>query len=167
MQEYPEFDVTSPIGGSPLEDFNIETEYVADPLLADNTYKGIITKVELLPDTMVIKFTVSFQGNDGMTCSDGITPVDGKQSTYTLWLPKKGDDLIKSSFSSLTKRQEAIRGIKRFSDSMKISIGTAKDISEAIQDQKWLSIPVFAKVKSRAVDGKIYNQIKKLERQIG
>ena len=159
-----DFDLPPNLQGDPLEGFNVANEYVADPLLPDGTYKGIVVKVDLLPDIMVVKFTVQFQGNEGLVCTDGITPIDGKESTYTLWLPKKGDECVKSQFSSLTKRQEAIRGIKKFSDAMDISIGTDKDISEAINDQKWLSIPVFAKVKSRAADGNIYNQIKKLER---
>ena len=160
-----DFDLPPNLQGDPLEGFNVANEYVADPLMPDGTYKGIITKVELVPDLMIVKFTVELQGNEGLFCTDGVTPIDGKSGRYTLWLIKKGDELLPGKFSpALTRRQETIRSIKKFSDSMGISIGTEKDIVEAIQDQKWLSIPVFAKVKSKASEGQIYNEIKKLDR---
>lgn len=147
-----------------IEPFNIEAEYVPDPLLPDGTYKGIITKVELKPDVGILEFTAELQGNEGIFCVDGITPADGKTSRFALWLLQKGDELVKSQFSSLTKRQEGIRTIKRFREKMKIEIGSEQDIIHAIESQEWLSIPVFASVKSRPNNGILYNYIKKLER---
>lgn len=157
-----EFDLPPELNNSSLEGFNMSAEYVPDPLVPDGTYSGIITKVEKQVDLGAVKITVQLQGNTGC-CSDGVTPVDGKQSDYTLWLPKKGDELVKSQFSNLTKRQEAIRGIKKFADRMKLKIETEKDIEDAVTNNRWISLPVLAKVKSRTYNGNIYNQIKSIE----
>lgn len=147
-----------------LESFDINSEYVADPLIPDGTFKGLTTKVELKPDAGTLEFTVQLIGNEGLYCVDGITSIDGKTSKYTLWLPVKGDELVKSQFSALTKRQDKIRSIKKFSEKMKINIGTEKDIKQAIEFQEWLSIPVIVSIKSRPYEGVLYNQIKKMER---
>ena len=147
-----------------LEPFDIETEYVADPLIADGFYRGLITKVELKTDSGILDFTVHLQGNEGVFCTDGITPVDDKTSRYTLWLPQKGDDLVKSQFSALTVRQDRIRSIKKFSEKTKILIGTEKDIQNAIASQEWLSIPVIVYIKSKPYEGVLYNRITKMER---
>lgn len=156
-----EFDSTD-LFNSGLEGFNVSAEYVPDPLVPDGTYKGIITKVEKQSELGAVKITIQLQGNEGC-CSDGNTPIDGKQSDYTLWLPKKGDELIKSQFSNLTKRQEAIRGIKKFADKMKIKVESEKDIEDAVTNNRWISLPVLAKVKSRTYNGNIYNQVKSIE----
>lgn len=160
-----EFDV-SPEMNLNIESFDINSEYVQDPLIPDGTFKGIVTKVELKPDTGITEFTIQLQGNEGIFCVDGVTPVDGKTSKYTVWLPVKGDELIKSQFSALTKRQDKIRSIKKFSEKMKINIGTEKDIKQAIESQEWLSIPVIVSIKSRPYEGVLYNQIKKMERAV-
>ena len=158
----PEFDgVPVPMD---LEPFNVETEFVVDPLVPDGTYKGLITKVELKTENGILEFTVALEGNEGINCSDGITPIDGMTSRYALWLPQKGDELIKSKFSALTVRQDRIRAIKKFSEKMGIIIGNAQDILLAIEKQEWLSIPVFVSIKSKPYEGILYNQIKKMER---
>ena len=156
----PEFDDV-PIN---LEPFNVETEYVADPLVPDGIFKGLITKVELIPDNGILEFTVAFEGNEGIYCTDGVTPVDGKISRYAVWLPQKGDELIKSKFSALTVRQDRIRSIKRFSDKMNITIGNIQDIVSAIERQEWLAIPVLVSIKSKPYEGILYNQITKMVR---
>lgn len=158
-----EFDMPTDLQTS-IEPFDINTEYVQDPLVPDGAYKGLVTKVELKPDMGTLDFTVQLQGNEGIFCVDGITPVDGKTSKFTLWLPIKGDELVKSQFSALTKRQDKIRSIKKFVEKMKISIGSDIDIKSAIENQTWLSIPVIASIKSRPYEGVLYNQIKKMER---
>ena len=99
-----------------------------------------------------------------MFCSDNITPLDGCTSRYTLWLPKKGDELVKSQFSSLTVRQDRIRSIKKFADLMKINMDTDKAISQSIDTQEWVSIPVIVRIKSKPYEGVIYNRVKKMER---
>ena len=158
----PEFDgVPVPMD---LDPFDVETEFVSDPLVPDGTFKGLITKVELKPDNGILEFTVVLEGNEGINCSDGITPIDGKTSRYAVWLPQKGDELVKSKFSALTVRQDRIRAIKKFSDKMNIHIGNAEDIIKAIEDQEWISIPVLVSIKSKPYEGVLYNQIKKMER---
>lgn len=161
----PEFDGLPPELRSSIEPFDVTKEFVPDPLVADGIYKGLIVKVELVSEGGMLNFTVQLQGNEGIYCTDKITPVDGKQSKFTLWLPRKGDEVTPSQFSALTVRQDRIRGIKKFSDKMKIDIGQEKDIKEAIEDKRWMSIPVLATIKSRLYEGEIYNQIKKMERQ--
>ena len=147
-----------------LEPFNVETEFVVDPLVPDGTFKGLITKVELKSDNGILEFTVALEGNEGINCSDGITPIDGKTSRYAVWLPQKGDELVKSKFSALTVRQDRIRAIKKFSEKMNITIGNAQDILLAIERQEWISIPVLVSIKSKPYEGVLYNQIKKMER---
>lgn len=158
-----EFDVPPDMNLS-IEAFDLNSEYVQDPLIPDGTYKGTITKVELKTDAGTLEFTVLLQGNEGIYCVDGVTPVDGKTSRYTVWLPVKGDELIKSQFSSLTKRQDKIRSIKKFSEKMKINMGTDKEIKQSIDSQEWLFVPVIASIKSRPYEGVLYNQVKKMER---
>ena len=147
-----------------VEPFNVETEFVADPLVPDGTFKGLITKVELKPENGILEFTVTLEGNEGIYCSDGVTPIDGKISRYALWLPRKGDELLKSKFTALTVRQDRIRAIKKFSNKMNIIIGNDQDILLAIERHEWISIPVLASIKSRPFGGVLYNQIKKMER---
>lgn len=158
----PDFDgVPVPMN---LEPFNVEEEFVADPLVPDGIFRGIITKVELKPDNGILEFTVTLEGNEGTYCSDGATPIDGKTSRYAVWLPLKGDELVKSKFSALTVRQERIRAIKKFSEKMNINIGNAQDILLAIEKHEWMSIPVLVSLKSKPYEGVLYNQIKKMER---
>ena len=38
-----------------------------------------------------------------------------------VWLPQKGDELVKSKFSALTVRQDRIRAVKKFSEKMNIT----------------------------------------------
>ena len=54
----PEFD-SVPMN---VEPFNVETEFVADPLVPDGTFKGLITKVELKPENGILEFTVTLGG---------------------------------------------------------------------------------------------------------
>ena len=157
-----EFGLPPELNDSRLEGFIMSAEYVPDPIVPDGTYNGIITQVEKQADIGTLRITVQLRGNTGC-CSDGATPIDGKQLDYTLWLPKKGDELVKSQFSNLTKRQEAIRGIKKFADRMLLKIETEKDIEDAVTNNRWISLPVLAKVKSRVYNGNIYNQIKSIE----
>lgn len=161
----PEFDGLPQELQSKLEPFDISKEYVPDPLVPDGVYRGIVVKVELESEGGMLNFTVQLQGNEGIFCTDKLTPVDGKQSKFTLWLPREGDSLVHSKYSALTVRQDRIRGIKKFSDKMKLEIGTESAIKEAIEDKRWMSIPVVATIKSRLYEGEIYNQIKKMERQ--
>lgn len=152
------------IFGLDVDPFNVAEEYVPDPLVPDGMYQGIITNVVHKKDINILEFTISFQGNEGINCIDNITPIDGKTSKYALWLPRKGDELVPSKFSALTVRQDRIRTIKKFSEKMTITIGTENDIKQAIESQLWLSIPVYAQVKSRLYEGELYNHITKLER---
>lgn len=158
-----EFDLPSELK-SKIEPFDVSKEFVPDPLVPDGTYRGIIVNVELTSESRMLNFKVQLQGNEGIYCTDKATPVDGKQSKYTVWLPVKGDEFIPSQFSALTVRQDRIRGIKKFADKMKIEIGKEQDIKEAIEDKRWMSIPVVVTIKSRVYEGEIYNQIKKMER---
>ena len=46
---------------------------------------------------------------------------------------------------------------------MLLKIETEKDIEDAVTNNRWISLPVLAKVKSRTYNGNIYNQIKSIE----
>lgn len=151
-------------GSMNLEPFDISTEFVADPLIPDGTFKGLVVKAALKNDNGILEFTVQLQGNEALCCVDGITPVDGKTTRFAVWLPRKGDELIQSKFSSLTVRQDRIRSIKKFSDQMRINIGNNEDIQHAIADQEWISIPVLVQVRAKPNEGILYNYIKKMER---
>lgn len=161
----PDFDLPENLNIDSLESFDLSREYVPDPVIPDGLYKGIITKVTNHSESKRIDIVVQLTGNDGKLCTDGITPVDNSTCRYTLWLPKIGDELIPSTFSSLTKRQDAIRAIKTFADNLGIKIKNEKDIEEAITMQTWISMPVLAKIKSRMYEDKIYNSIKTLLKQ--
>ena len=60
--------------------------------------KDSITKVELKPENGILNLLVALEGNEGIYCSDGVTPIDGKISRYVVWLPQKEMSLLRVNF---------------------------------------------------------------------
>ncbi len=75
-----------------IPDFNVELEYVPDPLIPDGVYNGLITDLKYDTGFHALQWEVALQNNLGICCDDGSTPVDGERLVFSNWLPVPGDE---------------------------------------------------------------------------
>ncbi len=148
---------------NPMPDFDIEDDFVADPLIARGFYSGSVTKVTLVPDKYYIMWEITFDENGG-TMSDETTPIDGSKLIFFVYLPKPGDkdNLTKSGKSN--KHQSKINMMRQFADSLEITplMKNLSTIAEAIDNAEFMGISVSAEVVIDDYNGRITNKINKL-----
>lgn len=147
-------------------DFNLDNEFVAEPLLMNATYRGNVTSVKHDAASSAIIWGITLEGNEGFTMSDGESPVDGKQVFFRNYLPKPGDENEKAN-NNMTKRQNKINMLKRFAEGMQIDMNTPIAISEAISNAEWVGIPVLVTVKTKEYQGQTSNEVGKMVRNNG
>jgi hypothetical protein len=144
------------------DDFDLETDYKAVPLVPKADYSGNITKVELNPELPALIFTVQLQGNPGEVCSDGETPVDGNSVSLMIWLPKPGDKDLSTPKGNMSKHQWKINNLKENLDAMGISAPTMVAIREGIADGSFLKDNVTVSVDVKTYKGTTSNEVKSI-----
>lgn len=145
-------------------DFNLDDEYKEEPLAPVGSYFGAIRKVSFESSNNAIAWEIVANGNQGMLMADGATKIDGAVFWYRNWLPRPGDENIRTKSGRSTKRQAKINMLKRFQDDMQIDMNTPEAVKEAIMNQEWLGIPVVFTVDIEEYEGRTRNNIKKIAR---
>jgi hypothetical protein len=139
-------------------DFNVDDDYKPEPLVIGGTYYGTIKGVKLDPNTASVIFTIVLDRNEGITCTDGETPVDGVEVESRLWLPRPNDKNELNKRGNMTKFQSKINMMKQFSERTGFSIKDMATIREAITNQEWIGTEVVAKVDVETYEGRQFNR---------
>ena len=156
LQDYPD--------GEEMQDtdYNLDDEYKEEPLAPVGTYFGAVRKVSFESSNNAIAWEIVANGNTGLMMADGQTPLDGSVFWYRNWLPRPGDENVRTKSGRSTKRQAKINMLKRFQDDMQIDMNTPETVKEAIMNQEWLGIPVVFTLGLDEYEGVTRNQIKKI-----
>lgn len=144
--------------------FDLDDEYKEDPLAPQGTYNGIVKNVEFISKMNCISWTVVAVMNEGILLLDGETPVDGTEYQFKNWLPKPGDDKIKSKNGKSTKRQTKINMLKKFQDVMQVDMNTPQIVADAIENSEWIGISVLMGIGFNVYKGTTTNQIDNMVR---
>jgi hypothetical protein len=142
--------------------FDLDDEYKEDPLAPAGSYNGIVKNVDFAPKLNAIVWTVVAVNNPGMVMQDGETPLDGMEFDCMNWLPKPGEENIRSGKSN--KRQNKINMLKRFQDDMEVDMNTPQKVRDAIEEGEWIGISVVFKLAVSTYEGRTRNQINGMKR---
>jgi len=102
-------------------------------------YSAVITSAVL--DTIetedgtreVIRVNLTFQGNHGLTLTDGITPIDGQVAQYTIFLPTPEDQNRPAQFSRGSMYDVSLRRLKRFFKACGVNLQNESSLETALQ----------------------------------
>lgn len=144
-------------------DFNVEDEYKPDPLCPVGTYRGHVVQVSFNGEQQCIVWKIVLAENGG-AMSDGETPVDGSAHYYRNWLPRSGDEGIRTPSGRSHKRAAKISMLKRFAEGMVVKMNTKEEIIQGITEGLWIGIPVFAKITLDTYQGVTRNQVDQMTR---
>lgn len=144
------------------DDFNLDEDYKAAPLIPKGNYKGDVTGIKLDQPNFVIVFSVLLNGNVDMMCSDGETPVDGRSLPYNIWMPKPGDRDKMTAKSGETTYQWKINNMLEVFQSLKIPARTMTEIRTGIEKQEWTLESVKVDVDVDTYRGKTKNVIQNI-----
>lgn len=152
--------------GVELEDtnFDLDGEYKEDPLAPGGTYNGVVTEVHYNKKISAIVWNIVATCNPGITMLDGSSPIDGVTFQYNNWLPKPGDENIRSKGGRSNKRQVKINMLKTFQDQMQVDMNTAQEIKTAIEEGLWVGISVIFTVSISTYKGRTRNQVDNMQR---
>ena len=146
------------------DNFDLESDYVATPMLLAGNYTVNVTNVSWDAEKHSMVFQLVTEGNSGVK-SDDTTEVDGTTLFYRIWFPRP-DDSQKLGTNGLTKRQNKINMINRAFKAMKLDLNTPEKISEAIENGELLGTQFTAKVKLNPPDDynpDMYNEVQNLK----
>lgn len=142
--------------------FNLEEDFVADPLIPNGSYRGNVTNVSYDADKMAIVWEVTLADNGGVM-NDGETPVDGAKQWYRNWLPKPGDENTPTPSGKTNKRQAKINMLAQFAKEMGVNMNTPQDIIEGITNAEWIGKEVIATIGIKEFEGKFSNEITRMK----
>jgi hypothetical protein len=155
---YPEGEEMTPT------DYNLDDEYKPEPLAPTGVYTGLVKKVAYESANNAIRWEVTAAGNFGILMVDGQTPLDGNTFFYRNWLPRPGDENVRTKSGRSTKRQAKINMLKDFQDKMQVDMNTPQAVQEAIMNGEWMGIPVIMNLDIDEYEGVTRNVIKKMVR---
>jgi hypothetical protein len=142
--------------------FNVDEEAMDEPLVPDGTYNGSITNVKFYPEGQNLKFYITLSDNGG-TCTDGETPVDGATIPLTVWFPRAGDKDEQTKSGRQSKHQWKVNNIKKVASKLGITMNTPDQIMDAIANSEWVGIEVSCKISVNEYEGNINNQVDSAE----
>lgn len=144
--------------------FDLEDEYKEDPLAPQGTYNGVVKNVEWVSKLNAIVWTVVAVQNPGITLLDEETPIDGTEYQFKNWVPKIGDEKLRSSNGKSNKRQTKINMLKKFAEIMDIDMNTQTAVADALENGTWIGISVIMGVGINTYKGNTNNQIDNMAR---
>jgi len=144
-------------------DFNVEDEYKPDPLIPKGVYHGVVTNVSFNAAQFCLVWDICLHDNGGVM-NDDETPIDGAHIWARNWLPKPGDESIKTASGRTNKRQSKINMLKAFGAELEIDISTPQIISTAIVENLWVGLEVDAEVDIDEYQGRFRNSVNKLKK---
>jgi len=145
-----------------MDDFNLDTDVVENPLIPNGNYSGNVTGVTIDHEKHCIVWKIAMQGNDGAIMSDGETEVDGETVFFRNWLPKPGDEVEMTSTGKQTKRQSKLNNLAKFFKAMNLPVVTMTDIVNAIEEGDWIGLDVTVAVATREWQGSFSNEVTKM-----
>ena len=145
-------------------DFNLDSDYIADPLFNNGIYRANVTSVKLDLEAHAIIWELVCDGNEDAVKSDGETPIDGSKLYFRNYLPKSEDAELMTSSGSMTKRQSKINQLKKFADKMQISMNNMAEIAEHCDNADWIGITVLATTKNEEYNGNISTKVNDMRR---
>lgn len=138
--------------------FDVDADYKPTPLVIGGTYHGTVKEVKLNSKLAAVEFNIVLDGNDGVTCTDGETEVDGIEVDAKLWLPKANDKNEMNKKGNMTKFQSKVNMMKSFSERTGFNVQSFAQIKEAIDEQEWIGAAVLAKVDVETYQGRQFNR---------
>jgi hypothetical protein len=148
-----------------MDDFNLDTDVVEEPLIPNGNYSANVTAVTLDTEKHAIVWKLVLQGNEGSVMADGETEVDGAVVFFRNWLPKPGDDAEMTSSGKMTKRQSKLNQLAKFTKAMNLDVVTMADIVRCIDEAEWIGKEVIASVAIREWQGSFSNEVTKMVEQ--
>lgn len=142
-------------------DFDVEGEFKPDPLIPKGKYRGVVNKVSFVPAQSCIVWDVCLQDNGGVM-NDGETPIDGAHVYYRNWLPKPGDETLRTKKGHSTKRQSKINILQDFQVGMGIDMSTPVKIATALNEHQWIGMEVSVDVDVDEYQGRFRNTANKM-----
>jgi len=139
-------------------DFNLENDFLPDPLVPQGTYKGHITKTTFSDDSQCLTLSVTLDGNGGY-CNDDSTDIDGSVVTMRVWYPKEGDRDTMTGSGRQTKWQWKVNQIGKVAKALGINLNTREDMKSAVDAGDWIGTEVEAKVTIEEYNGEYSNSI--------
>lgn len=147
------------------DDFNLETDSVAMPVLNAGFYNVNTVNVSFDEEKQAMVFQLVTEGNEQVK-TDGETPADGTNMWHRLWFPRPGDAQEIGS-NGLDKRQNKINMINRaFKELHLTHLNTPTKIAEAIDNGDLIGLQFKAKVELKPPDEwnpDMYNDIRNLK----
>lgn len=141
-------------------EFNVDEEFKPAPLIPNGRYEGNVTNVKFDPSSFALVWEITLIADSDVAMSDGETPVNGNVVYYRNWLPKAGDESIRTKTGKMTKRQAKINMLKEFSKNMQISMNTPQEIMDGVNNQEWVGLSVLVTVEIREWEGRFSNNVK-------
>ena len=138
--------------------FDVDADYKPTPLIIGGTYKGTIKSVKMNNKLAAVEFMIVLNGNEGVTCTDGETTVDGIEVESKLWLPKANDKNELNKKGNMTKFQSKVNMLKSFGERTELNVNSFDKIQEAIGDQEWIGHSVLARVDVEVYQGRQFNR---------
>lgn len=157
-----EDDIAEPGKFSFDTDFNVEDEFRVAPLVPNGRYEGNVTDVRFDAAAHAIVWEVTLIADMDVLLSDNETPVNGTVVYYRNWLPKAGDEDVRTKGGKMTKRQAKINMMQDFQKKMRINMNTPQAITEGVENKEWVGLSVIAIVEIREFEGRFSNQVKEL-----
>ena len=145
----------------PNLDFNFEDDAKLPGLIPDGVYNGSVTSSAYDSDKSAIVWKVTLNGNGGK-CTDEETDIDGQVLDFTNWLPKPGDEDIKTASGKMTKRQAKINMMAEFMKRMMFTQTTVGEVIEAISNAEYIGTEVSVQINTREWQGSVFNNIQKM-----
>ena len=141
-------------------DFNVEDEFKTPPLIPNGKYEGNVTEVKFDPASSSLVWQVVLIADSDTLMSDNETPVNGSLVFYRNWLPKSGDENIRTKNGKSTKRQAKINMLQEFQKKMRINMNTPDAIVDGVGNGEWIGLNVVVLVEVREWEGRLSNQVK-------
>ncbi len=138
--------------------FNVDNDYKPTPLVITGNYFGTIKGAELHSKTARVIIKIVLDGNDGVTCTDGETEVDGIEVDSRLWLPKANDKNEMNGKGTMSKFQSKVNMMKAFGERTGLNVNNFEAIKEGIDDGDWIGVDVVANVGVETYQGRQFNR---------
>lgn len=144
-------------------DFNVEDDFVPEPLIPMGTYHGSVVNVKFSPSDQTIVWTFCLANNGGLM-SDGETSVDGVTIDFKNWLPKEEDKAAMAKNNRQTKWQSKINMLHNFAEGIGIVMKDGAQILGAIADSTWVGMDVDLDIKITEWQGKFRNEVGRVKK---
>ena len=146
-------------GKQEIAEFDTATDYIPDPLVNKGDYNGKIFSTSWSDDGVQFLIGVRLSENPGRVCSDGKTPVDGREYTKKLTMPLENDRTMPPKFGKAATMFDAkVKTLSNFAKKMSMDTITPAVLKEIIENGTWMGKDVVLGIDSfTTAEGDIFN----------